>query len=367
MTTPPHPLPDRPVRVGLIGWGASSRVFHGPLITTTPGLELVAVASRQPDAVRAALGPQVQVHAAPQALVDRDDIDLVVIPTPNDTHHPLALAALKAGRSVVVDKPFTLDAAQARHLIRVADERAVLLSVFHNRRWDGDMLTAQALVRSATLGRVVHAQMHFDRYRPVVQSRWRDADAAGGGLWLDLGPHLIDQALQLFGMPEAIAADLAGVRDGAQGTDLFHARLRWADGLRADLHGSTLAALPGPRFALHGTLGSWVKFGLDRQEDDLKAGRRPDPARPQDWGADPSAGRLAVAAPSPQSPNELVDGAWPTQHGRYPDYYAAIRDALRGLAPNPVPATQALDVMHLLDLGTLSAAQRRELPVAGGH
>ncbi|BDI05167.1 oxidoreductase [Sphaerotilus microaerophilus] len=362
------PTTARPLRVGLVGWGASSQVFHAPLITTTPGLELVGVVCRRPEvglAARSVLGEAVQVHAEPQALFERGDVDLVVIPTPNDSHHPLALAALRAGKAVVVDKPFTLDAAQARELIDEAERRQCLLSVFHNRRWDGDLLTARALLRSGRLGRLVHASLHFDRYRPVVPARWREAGGPGSGLWMDLGPHLLDQALQLFGAPVAIAADLACMRDGAVADDGFHARLRWADGLRADLHASTLAAVPGPRFALHGTLGSWVKQGLDRQEDDLKAGQRPDPARPADWGQDPSAGRLVTAA-DPQAPSPAtVEQPWPNEPGRYPAYYAGIRDALLGLAPNPVPATEALAVMQLLDLGRLSAAERRELPCDG--
>jgi predicted dehydrogenase len=359
----PGPATARPLRVGLVGWGSSSQVFHAPLITTTPGLELVAVVSRQPEAVRAALGPPVQVHAQAAALFERRDLDLVVIPTPNDSHHPLALAALQAGHAVVVDKPFTLDADQARELIDTAERRQRLLSVFHNRRWDGDLLTARALLRSGRLGRIVHASLHFDRYRPVIPDRWREAGGPGSGLWMDLGPHLLDQALQLFGPPVAIAADLVQARTGAQADDLFHARLRWADGLRVDLHASTLAAAPGPRFALHGTLGSWVKQGLDRQEDDLKAGRRPDPAHPAAWGQDPSAGRLVTAA-DPQAPRPAtVEQPWPTECGNYPAYYAAIRDALLGRGPNPVPAREALAVMTLLDLGRRSAQERRELPV----
>lgn len=359
----PQVAPQKTIRVGLIGWGGSSQVFHGPLIMSTPGLHLVAVVSSRPDAIHAALGPGMAVEPDAGALLARDDIDLVVIPTPNDSHHPLALAALQAGRAVVVDKPFTLNAAQAEQLIAAAQERGLLLSVFHNRRWDGDMLTAQALVQSGQLGRLVHAQMHFDRFRPVVPARWRDADGPGAGLWMDLGPHLLDQAMQLFGRPVAISADLVTTRDSAQATDMFHARLRWASGLRADLHGSALSALPGPRFALHGTRGSWVKSGLDRQEDALKAGQRPDAAHPQAWGHDPAVGRLAVLAPDAPPNAAPMEQDWPTAPGRYSVFYAGIRDALWGLTPNPVPATQALDVMRLLDLGAQSAAQRRELPV----
>lgn len=351
-----------PLRVGLIGWGYASQVFHGPLIRSTPGLQLVAVSSRQPERVRADLGEAVVVHADPASLIARTDLDVVVIPTPNDTHYPLALAALQAGHAVVVDKPFTLNADEACHLVTVARERGQLLSVFHNRRWDGDFLTAQALVASGRLGRITHAQLHFDRFRPTVRERWREGSGPGAGIWFDLAPHLLDQAVQLFGWPVALQADFLIQREGGQSPDGFHARLRWADGLRVDLHASMLAALPGPRFALHGTLGSWVKHGLDAQEDALKAGQRPDPTWLEAWGADPQAGTLATVQPdAPDAPPQVQP--WPTLPGCYPAFYADLRDALHGLAPNPVPAEEALGVQVLLDLGAQSARERGECSV----
>ncbi|WP_374568369.1 oxidoreductase [Ideonella sp.] len=362
MPTPTWP----PVRTGLIGFGYAGRTFHAPLLRTTPGLALVAVASSQAAAVQAALGPQVAVEPDAAALLRRDDIELVVIATPNDSHHPLALAALRAGKSVVVDKPFALSAHQADELVREAEQRGQLLSVFHNRRWDGDFLTVRQLLASGQLGRIVHAELHFDRFRAQVRERWRESTAAGGGLWIDLGPHLIDQALQLFGPPETLYADIAAVRDGAVADDWFHAQLRYVDGLRVTLHASALAAHAGARFVLHGTHGGYRKWGLDTQEDRLKAGQLPDPAadpdRDDDWGADPQRGALALwrtGAPG----DALEDRLLPTLNGRYPAYYRAICAALRGQAPNPVPPREALAVMRLLDLGRRSAAERRELPV----
>ena len=194
-----------------------------------------------------------------------------------------------------------------------------------------------------------------------MRERWREGSGPGAGLWLDLGAHLIDQALQLFGRPLAIQADIATLRDGGRGDDWFQARLRYADGLRVSLNASMICALPGPRFALHGTLGSYVKSGLDTQEDALKAGLRPDPAAPEAWGLDPQAGRLVTAvAPGAQGTQSQP---WPTQRGDYPAFDAALREALLGRGPNPVPAAQALKVMQLLDLGRRSAAEGRELEV----
>lgn len=359
-TTSPSTPAATPLRAGLIGFGMAGQTFHAPLLASTPGVELVAVASSDAAKVRAALGAAVQVEAEPAALIARDDIELVVIATPNDTHHPLALQALRAGKAVVVDKPFALHTAQAAELVALAEQRGLLLSVFHNRRWDGDFLTAQKLVTDGTLGRLTHAELHFDRYRPQIRQRWREAAGAGGGLWIDLAPHLIDQAVQLFGLPLAIQADIAVARDHAEADDYFHAHLRYAEGLRVTLHASALTALPGPRFTLHGTRGSYRKWGLDTQEDALKAGARPDVGKPEAWGHDPQPGRLALADHA-DDPHQLSTTELPTLPGNYPAYYAGLRDALRHGAASPVPAAQALQVMRLIDLGRRSAQERREL------
>jgi predicted dehydrogenase len=354
------PPASSPVRAGLIGFGYAGRTFHAPLLRTTPGLTLAAVASSQGDAVRAALGSEVAIEPDAEALLRRSDIELVVIATPNDSHHPLALAALRAGKAVVVDKPFALSATQADELVREAEQRQLLLSVFHNRRWDGDFLTVRDLLATGQLGRIVHAELHFDRFRGTVRERWRESAAAGGGLWIDLGPHLIDQALQLFGAPETIYADIAPVRDGATADDWFHAQLRYIDGLRVTLHASALAAHTGPHFVLHGTRGGYRKWGLDAQEDMLKAGQQPDPANLAAWGADEQVGELRLWRA--EEPGDVLDSRpLPTRNGEYPAYYSAICAALRGQAPNPVPAREALAVMQLIDLGRRSAAERREL------
>lgn len=342
------------INVGLIGYGFAGQVFHAPLLRTTPGLAIAAVASRNPDKVRADLGA-VAVHAEPAALLADPAVRLVVLASPNATHHPLARAALQAGKHVVIDKPFADDARQAAELVRIAEDKGLLLSVYHNRRWDSTTRTAQRLLAEGRLGQVRHAAMHFDRFRPQPQARWKEDAEAGGGIWMDLGPHLLDEALLYFGEPEAIAADLPILRPGGRCEDQFQVRLRYADGLRVDLGASMVAALPRPRIALHGLAGSWVKQGLDPQEADLIAGRRPhgDAAA---WGVDGETGTLAV----------LRDGAvqtqpLPTENGAYPSYYAGICAALQGKGPNPVPARQALAVMRLLDAGRISAAERREV------
>lgn len=338
--------PADPLRVGIVGHGAATTVFHAPLIDAVPGLSLVAVASR--DAAKVlALRPALAVCATPAELFARADIDLVVIPTPNDTHHPLALQALAAGKHVVVDKPFTLDAAQARELIDAAARARRVLSVFQNRRWDGDFRSLRQLVADGTLGRITHLESQFNRFRPQVPERWREAGGPGSGLWYDLGPHLVDQALQLFGMPQSITLDLQAQRDGAVVDDWFHAVLRY-ERLRVVLHASALAADTAPRFLVHGTRGSWRQHGLDAQEDALKRGEVPGGAG---WGASLQPSVLTV----PDAPAATA----PTLPGDYTRYYAALRDAVRGEGPNPVPAEDGLAVMRVLDAGRQSAAEGR--------
>jgi len=286
----------------------------------------------------------------------RDDIDLVVIATPNDTHHPLAREALLAGRHVVVDKPFTVALDDARELVELARERRRVLSVFHNRRWDGDFLTLRQLVAEGALGRVVEMSSRHDRYRPEVRPRWREGAGPGAGLWFDLGPHLVDQALQLFGRPRAITLERDLLRDGALADDWFHASLRY-DRLHVHLHGGMLVAASAPRFAVHGTLGSFVKEGLDTQEDALKAGVRPTWPPQAGWGLDPGRASRVTRAGDGSAAIEPVS----MQPGAHMAYFAGVAAAIRGEAPNPVPPEEALAVMALIELGIESAAQRREL------
>lgn len=340
------------LRVGLVGYGFAGQTFHAPVLASVPGLSLVAVASSKPERVHADW-PDVAVAPDADALYARDDIDLVVIAAPNEAHHPLAAAALRAGKHVVVDKPFVLDAAQARELADLARVRGRVLSVYQNRRHDADFLTLRDLLASGTLGRPVYFESHFDRFRPEVRERWRERDVPGAGLWLDLGSHLVDQAVQLFGRPDGLRLDTAALRDGAVVEDHFHAVLRYDTGpsapLRVVLHATTLAAHAAPRYVLHGTKGSYVKHGVDPQEDALRAGQRPGA---DDWGVDPQPGELKVAA----FENWFADHTVPNRRGNYADYYAAIRDAIHGTGPNPVPPEQAIELMELLDQGRRSAA-----------
>ena len=351
-------MTSRTLRAGLVGYGFAGQTFHAPVLSAVPGLELAAVASSRPHKVHADW-PSVAVVPDAAALVGRSDIDLVVVATPNAQHHPVAKAALEAGKHVVVDKPFTLDVAEARELELLARRNNRVLAVYQNRRFDADYLTLKDLLASGELGRLVYLESHFDRFRPEVRDRWREQKVPGAGLWVDLGAHLVDQAVQLFGRPDTLQLDTAALRDGAQVEDYFHAVLRYESGphapLRVVLHATTLAAHAAPRYIVHGTRGSYIKHGVDPQEDALRAGQRPPMVG---WGADPQDGELVVPGSDGGEPQRRV---WPTRAGNYLEYYAAVRDAILGNGPNPVPPEQAVALMELLDLGARSAAEGKAL------
>lgn len=352
----PHThAPTAPIRVAVIGYGLAGRVFHAPLIDGVPGLELACICSSKPEAVRTDW-PEVRVVPTPEAAFADPAIDLVVIATSNASHHVLARAALLAGKHVVVDKPCTVTLAETEDLLAVAAQKNRMLTVYQNRRYDGDFFLLQQVLASGQLGRITHFESHFDRFRQVIPGRWREQDIPGSDLWMDLGAHLVDQALQLFGVPDGLLLDLARQREGTQTNDYFHAQLRYPSthpGLRVLLHASSCVAASGPRFVLHGTGGSFTKFGLDTQEDTLKGGARPQLADLGDWGTDPLPGQLLRVADGQQ-----IASTTPDTPGNYLQYYAGVRDYLLGQASAaPVPPQQVRQVMAMLERGTQSAAQ----------
>jgi predicted dehydrogenase len=341
----------RVVRVGLIGYGYAGKTFHAPLIQSVAGLQLTVVGSSKRDTVLADL-PGVTVCSEVEEVATHPEVDLLVIASPNESHYPLAAAALHAGKHVVVDKPFTVVLADARSLVQLAAERGQLLSLFHNRRWDSEVLAAKAIVESGVLGEISHFETHIDRFRPQVRQRWREQTGPGAGLWFDLGPHLIDQAVQLFGLPESINASFAVLRKGGETDDWAHVQLNYRS-VRVILHTSLLASGGGPRSLLHGTLGSWAKFGADVQEKQLAAGVLPGSPG---FGEDPDPGILYEGRTGKQTriPAPAVNQA---------EYYVGIREALWGRQPNPVPPEQASAVMSILDTSFQSGATGRVLPL----
>ncbi|OTA14682.1 putative oxidoreductase [Xenorhabdus vietnamensis] len=339
------------LKVGLVGYGYASKTFHAPLIAGTSNVELVAISSSDADKVKKDW-PMISVASSPEALFNDPTIDLIVIPTPNDTHYPLAQKALAAGKHVIVDKPFTITVEQAQLLKKQAEEANLLLSVFHNRRWDSGFLTVQSIIKENKLGALKYYESHFDRYRPSVRQRWREAAGAGSGIWYDLAPHLLDQAVQLFGKPQAITTDLGMIRPNAETADYFHAQLTYPD-LKVALHATMLAAAESPIYTLHGMAGSYTKYGLDTQEERLKAGERPPRA---DWGYDARNGYMTLS-----QGEVLVTQVIPTIPGNYGAYYAAVRDAILFGKPNPVTASEAILIMKLIEAGEKSAKEQRTI------
>jgi predicted dehydrogenase len=282
--------------------------------------------------------PDVDVVSDPKVLATHPDVDVVVIASPNETHAPLAELAMRAGRNVVVDKPFTISVEEARHLAAVATENGILLSVFQNRRWDSDFLTIQDVIRRDLVGKIVLFESRIDRFRPEVRDRWREIPGPGAGLLYDLGPHLIDQTLLLFGIPESVQATLAKQRLGAKTDDFFQLVLRYGE-MIATLQAGSLVSGGSARFSVHGDRASVVKQKPDVQEDQLRAGVLPGSP---DWGLDPDD---AVVYEGAASDTRILKAARGDQRG----YYVALREALHGQAPNPVPPQQGATVMAIIE------------------
>jgi len=346
------------IDVGLIGFGFAGRTFHAPVIIAVEGLRLAAILQRNGDDAAQAY-PAARVVRSLDELLAIGSIRLVVIATPNTSHIELAKRCLLAGRDVVIDKPFAPTYAEAAELVELARQRNRLLSVYQNRRWDGDFLTVRRLIAEEHFGRIVLFESHFDRFRPTLkENAWRERAEPGSGVLFDLGPHLIDQAMVLFGEPEAISADVRIERDGAAADDAFDVALHYLR-MRALLRAGVLVSTQTPRFAIQGTRGGYLKFGLDPQEDALKRGEAPVGER---WGCESPErwGTLSRA-----QGDSLATETCPTEPGDYRQYYANVRDAMRGTAPLAVTPQQALRVMRALELAHQSSRQRRSLPWPG--
>jgi predicted dehydrogenase len=337
----------REIRVALVGFGYAGRVFHAPLISATHGLRLAVIGSSQAEAVRSA-HPDVEVVSTPGAAARHPDADLVVIATPNAAHATLAEAALLAGKHVVVDKPFTITPAEARALVALAAQVGRILTVFQNRRWDSDFLAIREELSRGRIGEVVELRSEMSRYRPEVRDRWRERAVAGSGIWYDLGPHLIDQVMLLFGTPHSVGVDLQIQRRGGEAVDWFHAVLGYGPA-RAILASSMVATDAPARFVVRGTRGSLVKRRGDPQEELLARGIAPGSPG---WGQD-----LDPLIVHDARDGTTAEAASPA--GAYPEYYRAVRDAIRdGTAP-PVTPLQASSLMAVIEAGIRSSAEGR--------
>jgi predicted dehydrogenase len=344
------------LRVGIVGYGLAGLVFHAPLISATPGIRLSAIVSRDAQRVQHALEtyPGVQVFGSAQDLFESTSIDVAVITTPNTTHAPIARDAISRGIAVVVDKPLAISVNEAVDLIEFAKRSGVLLTVFQNRRWDGDFLTVAALVADGTLGRVARFESRFERWRPNLKGGWRESSkpAQGGGLLFDLGPHIIDQALQLFGPVESVYAEVDTTRARATSDDDVFVALTHVSGVRSHLFASAIAADLGPRFRVLGTQGAYVTHGLDVQEASLRAGDMPDPDRKDDWGEVPRSDWGVL------TDINGVTSAVPTMAGRYLDFYAQLVAAINQTGPIPVDPSQPLEALRIIEAALDSSAHQ---------
>ena len=346
------------IDVGVVGFGLGGRAFHAPIIHAVPGLRLAAIVERSRSSARE-IYPDAKIVRDIEELLAIKSISLVAIATPNETHFPFAKRCLEAGRHVVADKPFTSTLAEALELVALARKHDRVLTVYQDRRFDGDFRTVQELLARGSLGKIVRFESAFDRCRPQIRTNsWKEKPAPGSGVYFDLGPHLVDQALQLFGPPEHVLADIRIEREGSLTEDAFDVTLYYKNGLRAILTASMLAPDPRPHYRIQGTRGAYVKHTLDPQEALLRADH---PATGDDWGVEPERdwGTMTL-----WGDGELAHAKVPTLRGDYRDFYAQVRDAIEGRAIPPVTPEQALRLMYTLELCVESSRKRAPLPWA---
>lgn len=336
------------LNVAVIGHGMAAQTFHHPLIHACADTQLAVIVSS-----KESLDIPVKHYRDTATMLLDESIDIVVITSPNDTHFPLAKQCLEAGKHVVLEKPMTITCQEAQELFAIADQTRRLLSVFHNRRLDGDFLTVQKLIKADKLGTIRTLRSQWDRFRPEVRNRWRENAGIGSGIWYDLAPHMLDQALILFGKPQAISAQIRAIRPGSQSADYAHVQLHYPE-REVILHTSPYSCMPTPRFVLEGDKGTFIKKHLDPQEAQLKAGLTPNDVP---FGIENSEhyGQIYY----PDGTTETI----PTEQGRFGDYYANVAAAIRGEAPLAVKPEEAIAVMQLLELSQQSATQGKTLRV----
>lgn len=339
------------VKVGIIGYGFSGKTFHVPIIQTIKGLEISKIVSSNPQKVSETC-PDAEVVSDVEQLFSDPAIDLIVITTPNTTHYPFAKQALLSGKHVVVEKPFVIHSKEAQELIEIATKHKKIISVFHNRRWDNDFLTVKTSVESGVLGEIYSYEAHYDRYRPEVTNRWREQNIEGSGMLYDLGSHLIDQAIHLFGLPETIYGDVFAQRKNSEVDDYFHIILGYGR-LRVTLHSGSIVKSSGPKFQIHGDKGSFIKYGLDSQEDALKQGKVPGDAH---WGKDQEEyyGELTIGIG-----DRTLKGKIETKGGAYESYYLGIYHTIIDNKPVPVSASDAMNTIKVIELVKKSSQEKR--------
>lgn len=339
------------IQTGIVGYGFSAQTFHLPLLQACERFNLHGISTRK-TALLNEKHPKIQTFRTPLELMHDPLIDLIVITSPNDSHYGLARQSLEFGKHVILEKPMVCSSEEGRSLIALAKEKGLLLSVFHNRRWDGDFLTAKKLLQDGLLGEVRYFESHFDRFRPCVRDRWRERPGAGAGMWYDLGAHLVDQALCLFGLPTALTARILATRDQSQAQDYFHVLFHY-ENCEIILHSSSYSAGPNCRFHIQGSGGSYIKYGLDPQEMQLKSGVSP---YSQQFGKENQAhfGTLYT---------EKTEKRIGTDPGSYLSYFEQFADSIDTGSALPVTGAEGLQVIRLIELAEKSSLEGRTIQI----
>ncbi|MFE4897446.1 oxidoreductase [Peribacillus butanolivorans] len=343
----------RKIKVGIVGYGLSGATFHAPLLSVLEQFEIAKVVSSKKEKVQQDLKHVAVVSSLEEVLEDAA-IDLVVITTPSGLHYEMAKQSLLAGKHVILEKPMVVETWEAEELIQIAEKKELLLSIYHNRRWDNDFLTIKKLMNDGVLGEINTYQVHYDRFRPVVRDRWREKQGPGAGMLYDLGSHLIDQALHLFGWPQFVWADVFAQRENAETDDYFHVILGY-EKLRVILHSGSIVPINGPRFQVHGSKGTFIKYGLDGQEVALSEGKKP---IDNSWGADnPQFYGQLVTIDGEKEKHETIQ----TLHGSYLTYYKEIAESIFEGKKAPVTSEEGLSVIKIIDAALESSQGKKAI------
>ncbi len=349
---------NKPVRVGLIGFGAAGQIYHAPILTCVDGLELIQIRASRPEQIALAHHryPDAELVTDNDSIIKNENIDLVVVATPNDSHSPLAKAALLAGKHVVVEKPFTITSVEADELINLAKQQNKILTVNQNRRFEGDYATIKKIINSGMLGELAEFESHYDRFRNYLRpNAWREENMPGAGIFYDLGAHLIDQVLDLFGLPISLTADLRLQRKGAKAIDNFELVMNY-NNLKVTLKGGMLVKEPLPRFIILGEQGSFVKYGTDVQEEALKAGGIPN--KTATWGMEPESswGKINTEYKGMHLVSKVE-----TERGNYVDFYQNVYDTIIGRSSLLIKPEESRNTIRIIELAMQSNAEKRTI------
>src|SRR3990170_7443925 len=343
-----------PIKTALLSYGMSGEIFHAPLLAVDPGFALTSVVQRNSDKAKQRY-PGIKIARQVNEVFQDDSIELVIINTPNETHFPFASQALEAGKHVIVEKPFTVNVQEAEKLINLATKKNKLLTVFQNRRWDGDFMTIKKVLDNKLVGKVAEFELHYDRYRNYIEANtWKEEQGPGSGILYNLGSHMLDQVLVLFGMPLEVDARLGVQRPGGKVQDFYDIRLQYDD-FHAIVKSSYLVREAGPRYILHGTEGSFIKYGIDPQEQALKDGKLPGSPG---WGTESKEwwGKLNTTIGALH-----VDGLIETIPGNYTLFYKSVYDSIRNSKPLLVKPEESKDVIRLIEVCYESHRMRKAI------